>query len=92
MHVCILPVIHIYIYLHIHIHIYIYIYSVAYRTAAFLLMAIAGGPQGLAGLMDEEESDLEMPSSPLPIMDCGFCGKLNMPRVEWTVHLYTQHN
>ena len=87
MHVCILPVIHIYkyIYIYLYIYIYIYIYSVAYRTAAFLLMAIAGPPQGLAGLM-------ELPKVPPPIMDCGFCGKLNMPRVEWTVHLYTQHN
>jgi len=55
-------------------------------------MVIAEGPQGLAGLMDEEESDLEQPEGPPPIMDCRFCGKLNMLRLEWTVHLHTQHN
>jgi hypothetical protein len=78
--------------LYIHVHVYLYIYSVAYRTAALLLMVIAEGPQGLAGAMDEEERNLEWPEVPPPIMDCRFCGKLNMPRLEWTVHLHTQHN
>ena len=83
---------HITSYIYTYIYIYIYTPSPTAPQPFCSFMVIAEGPQGLAGLMDEEERDLEKPGEPSAIMDCRCCGKLNMPRVEWTVHLYTQHN